>query len=278
MPTIGVVIPGVINHDYLGEVFRGVADTAKQHRYSLITSIQNPIRQDDLTHLFGRGGCDGAVMVIPHDYVHIVDVCRRSGRDCVLIDYPVAQDVADLPTVEVTNREAIREVMRHLIGLGHRRIGLITGGMVQAAGRQRLLGYQDGLSEAGIAFDPSLVVNGEWVQTVSYTAAMQLLQLTPRPTAIVASSDLSAFAAYRAARELGLEISRDLSVTGFDDIRLATSVSPPLTTVRQPMYQLGQTAVEMLIARLEGQPIPELHVRLNTELIIRQSTGPVANP
>ncbi|HVU12135.1 MAG TPA: substrate-binding domain-containing protein [Phototrophicaceae bacterium] len=278
MPTIGVVISGIISHDYLGEVFRGVADTAKQHRYTLITSIQNLTRQDDLTHLFGRGGCDGAVMVIPHNYEHMVEVCRRSGRDCVLIDYPRPQEVDDLPTVGVTNRAAIQGVVRHLVGLGHRRIGMITGGMVHSAGLQRLLGYQDGLAEAGIPFDPELTAGGEWSQPVVYAAAKELLQLSPRPSAIVASSDLGAFAVYRAARERGLEISRDLSVTGFDDNRLASAVAPPLTTVRQPTYELGKTAVEMLIARLEGQPLPELHVRLNTELIIRQSTGPATTP
>jgi len=273
VPTIGVMIPGVINHDYLGEVFKGVADTAKQHRCSLLTNIQNPSRQDSLTHFLGRGGCDGVVMVIPHNYERLVEVCREYQRECVLVDYPATSGVDDLPSVSVTNREGILSGMRHLLALGHQRIGFITGRMDGAAAQERYEGYRQALEEAGIAYDPALVVDGGWLHVLSYRGTQALLQLDPPPTAIMASCDVSAAAAYQATHERNLTVGKDLSIVGFDDVRMAMTLTPPLTTVRQPMYQLGKTAVEMLLQRLSGQTLPELHVRLETELIIRQSTG-----
>ena len=271
--TIGVLIPGVVNHDYLGEVYRGIADTAKQHRHSLLTSIQNPTRHDDLAHFLGPGGCDGVIMVIPDNYVHLVDLCRQYQRECVLIDYPLETGVDDLPTIECTSREGILSAMQHVLALGHRRIGFISGDLSHRIARERYQGYREALEAAGIAEDPALLASGPWSPTDFLTAARQLLQVEPLPTAIVASSDFMAYAVYQAARERGLEIGRQLSVTGFDDIRLASTISPLLTTVRQPMYQMGQTAVELLTRRLNGQPIEALHVRLPTELIVRQSTG-----
>ena len=275
MNTIGVVIPGVVNEDYLGGIYRGIADTAKQHRYSLLTSIQNPKRHDDLTHFLGEGGCDGAVLVVPHDYERVIDLCSEYGRECVLVDYTGDQDMSSLPTVEVKNREGILLAMQHLLDLGHRRIGFMTGLMDHASAHQRLQGYRDALEAADIPYDPTLVAKASWLPPENYVAAHELLQLTPPPTAIVTSSDLGAFAAYRVANERGMVIGWDVSITGFDDIRAASTATPPLTTVRQPIYRLGQVAVEMLVKRLKGEPLPELHVRLDTELIVRQSTGAV---
>ena len=149
--------------------------------------------------------------------------------------------------------------------------------MEHASAQQRLQGYQDGLAAAGIPFDANLVADGDWMEARGYEAARTLLQLEQPPTAIVSSCDLSALGAMHAARERGLKIGTQLSVTGFDDIKAAATVSPPLTTVRQPMYQMGKLAVEMLIKRLDGETLPELHERMDTELIIRQSTGPAPN-
>ncbi|MEP7293114.1 MAG: substrate-binding domain-containing protein, partial [Chloroflexota bacterium] len=250
MRTLGVIIPGVVNEDYLGEVYRGIADAAKQHRCSLMTSIQNPRRQDDLSHFLGRGGCDGAVLVVPYQYDQIIERCREAGRQCVLLDYAGDREAQLFPTVEVRNREGIVLVMQHLVELGHRRIAFITGAMEHDSAHQRLRGYEEGLKAAGIAYNPALVVIGSWLPPENYTASQQLFQLRPLPTAIVTSSDIAALATYRVARECGVEIGREISVTGFDDVRAASTSSPPLTTVRQPIYQLGQVAIDMLVRRL----------------------------
>jgi len=278
MYTIGIVIPGVVTHDYLGGVFRGVADSAKQHRCSLTINIQNPTRHDDLDRFLEPERCDGVILVVPYDYARVLEACRKYNRDFVQVDYLAEADAERVPTVQIKNREAILGVMEHVLALGHQRIGFITGRMEHASAQQRLQGYQDGLAAAGIPFDANLVADGDWMEARGYEAARTLLQLEQPPTAIVSSCDLSALGAMHAARERGLEIGTQLSVTGFDDIKTAATVSPPLTTVRQPMYQMGKLAVEMLIKRLDGETLPELHERVDTELIIRQSTGPVPNP
>ena len=274
MRTIGVIISGVIIHDYLGEVFRGIADTAKQHGYSLITNIQNPRRHDNLAHLLAPGVCDGVVVVFPYNSVEVMEKCRASRHKCVLIDYGRDEDALDFPTVLSTNREGMLSAMQHLLALGHRRIGFIAGGQDSITGRERLASYHDALQMAGIDFDPALVGNGNWTQQTSYTVSKELLHLPEPPTAIAASCDTSALGAVQAARELGLEIGTQISVTGFDNIRIASSITPPLTTVHQPIYQFGQNAVEMLVKLINNIPLPERHVRLPTELIVRQSTGP----
>jgi len=136
--TIGVIISGVIIHDYLGEVFRGIADTAKQHGYSLITNIQNPRRHDNLAHLLAPGVCDGVVVVFPYNSVEVMEKCRASRHKCVLIDYGRDEDALDFPTVLSTNREGMLSAMQHLLALGHRRIGFIAGGQDSITGRERL--------------------------------------------------------------------------------------------------------------------------------------------
>jgi LacI family transcriptional regulator len=215
------------------------------------------------------------ISVVPYNYERLIELCRFYQREYVLVDYQDEGDIRDVPSVEADNRQSIMGVMRHLFDLGHRRIGFITGDLKMISARQRLQGYKDALKATGIRYDPALVGTGDWLHTRAYTVAKALLQLNPPPTAIVGSNDFSAFGAMQAAHQLGLEVGRDVSITGFDDIRMASTVTPALTTVRQPMYVMGVTAVEMLIKRMNGEPIPNLHVRLPTTLVIRESTGQV---
>lgn len=275
MRKIGVVIPGVVQMDYLGELYRGITDAALQNRCTLVTSIHNARRQDDLSHFWGQDGCDGAVLAAPYNYNQVIEQFREHACECVLVEYAGEPYEQLYPTIGVQNCPGIRLAMQHLFEQGHRRIGFITGRIQDASAQQRLFGYQASLEGAGIPFDPALVAEASWMAPENYVAAQALLQRDPQPTAIVASSDVGAFAAYRAAREMGLTVGRDISITGFDDMRSAGKSSPPLTTVRQPVSQLGQLAVELLLKRLKGEPLPHMSVRLETELIVRQSTGRV---
>ena len=131
------------------------------------------------------------------------------------------------PTVSSTNREGIQSVMQHLFALGHTRIGFISGGQESATGRERLAAYREALETAGIGYDPALVRNGNWTQQPSYLVAKELLQRSEPPTAIAAACDASALGVVQAARELGLEIGGQISITGFDNIRIASSMTPP---------------------------------------------------
>ena len=271
--TIGVVITGTLSGEYNSDLVRGITETAKKRGYSLMLYSERSSREDDLIRMFGPGGCDGIIVIVPNQYQRLLELCRQYGRDHVLIDYQGDDDMTDVLTVEVHNYQAILQVMSHLLELGHRRIAFITGLIRVASAQQRLQGYLDALDTAGIAYDPALVAEGDWFHERAFELTQQLLDLDDPPTAIVASNDLMAFGAMQAARHRGLEIGGDISITGFDDIDMASTVTPSLTTVRQPIARLGEVAVDMLVKRHQGQEIAQPHAQLDTELIIRQSTG-----
>ena len=164
--------------------------------------------------------------------------------------------------------------MRHLLQLGHRRIAQITGplGWVATEGRRR--GYRAALASAGILPDPALEVESIPETGPGWQAAEKLLGLPDRPTAIFAFNDNIAIGAVQAARARGLRVPEDLSIIGFDDVEHATIVTPELTTVRQPLAEMGRTAVSLLMRLLERQRFETLHVELATRLVVRDSTAP----
>jgi LacI family transcriptional regulator len=165
--------------------------------------------------------------------------------------------------------------MRYLLALGHRRIGFITGRMTLICSRDRLQGYRDGLAEVGLPFDPELVREGDFSQPVGFQQGQALLSLKEPPTAILASNDVMAFGVMDAAKAQGFAVGPDISIIGFDDIFQASQVYPALTTVRQPLRSMGESAIDLLTTLIERRPAFAMRRELPTELIIRASTGPV---
>src|SRR5665647_1909030 len=200
---------------------------------------------------------DGAIIVTP-----------------TVVDADPACGPADLPTVESDNLTGGLLATRHLIELGHRRIAFLAGRPDLESSRQREAGFRQALSEAGIEVDPSLVRMSDYRRDAAHQPAIELLSRPDRPTAIFAGNDLSAIGTMEAAQEMGLDVPGDVSVIGFDDIPEAARTTPPLSTVRQPIQQMGSAAVELLIALMDGR-IPEtMHVRLPTSLVLRGTTAP----
>jgi LacI family transcriptional regulator len=184
---------------------------------------------------------------------------------------PVPRDVA---AVSAAHFAGARSVTAHLIRLGHRRIGIIAGPQDWLAGQARLAGHASALADAGALHPPELTRAGEPTVQFGRRAAGELLDLEHRPTALVGFNDKTAVGALAAAAERGLRVPEDLSVSGFDDIDLAQATSPKLTTVRQPLAEMGRMAVSLLIRLLDGHRVDALHVELATDLILRGSTGP----
>ncbi|GAB3039004.1 LacI family DNA-binding transcriptional regulator [Parafrigoribacterium mesophilum] len=176
-------------------------------------------------------------------------------------------------TIDSDNVGGARTAMRHLIGLGHRRIAHIRGRSDLASAELREAGYRESLAEAGIAFDPTLVRDGGYQAALTAGAARELLTRLDRPTAVFAANDMSALGVLTVAGELGLSVPHDLSVIGFDDIPEAASSTPPLTTMAQPLHDLGAQALEMLVELLDGHEVPG-HVQLPAKLVVRASTAP----
>jgi LacI family transcriptional regulator len=164
--------------------------------------------------------------------------------------------------------------MRHLLDLGHRRIGQITGPPGWVATEDRRRGYRAALATAGILADPRLEVSAIPEIGPGREAARELLELDDPPTAIFAFNDNIAIGAMQEARSRGLSVPEDLSLVGFDDVEHATIVTPTLTTVRQPLAEMGRTAVSLLSRLLERQRFETLHVELATRLVVRESTSP----
>ena len=170
------------------------------------------------------------------------------------------------------NRDAAERMTRYLIGLGHKRIGLIAGPFSKVARvRHRLEGYRAALESAGLEFDPDLVTESHPDLLEGHQAMESLMRLQNRPTAVFAASDVLAIGAMKAARSLGLSVPADISIAGFDDIDMASYQDPPLTTVKVPAYQIGQIAAQIATEPL-GAP-PKKYC-LDTDLVIRSSTGP----
>ena len=159
------------------------------------------------------------------------------------------------------------------MNLGHRRIGYITGDERLAPAKDRHRAYVDTMAQQGLGRDAALIVKGDFTQKRGFEGAMRLLALADPPTAIFAANDLSAFGAIAAVREAGLRVPDDISVIGFDDIPTASQFYPPLTTVRQPIHQIGRAAVNTLLARIAGIEPASPQVILPTELILRASTA-----
>jgi LacI family transcriptional regulator len=184
-----------------------------------------------------------------------------------------------MPVVDSQNLEGANRVTRHLIELGHRRIGFLGGRPDLESARQREEGFRAALAEAGIDFDPGLFRVGGFLAETASGPARELLSLPDRPTAVVAANDRSAIEVMRIAAELGLSVPGDVSIVGFDNIPESALVDPPLTTVDQSIQSLGYEAVRLLLDFIEH---PErhvgeepIHIRLPTELVVRRSTGPV---
>jgi LacI family transcriptional regulator len=180
-----------------------------------------------------------------------------------------------LSHISVADEEAAEEMTEHLIGLGHRHIGFIMGHPDHGSSHDRLAGYRSALARHGIDHDVTLVEHGRYDFESGYACARRLLALNPRPTAIFASNDHMAMATLTAAYELQLAIPGDLSVAGFDDTSFAGYAWPPLTTVRQPVFEVAQLATNMLLDRLQGRADETSDRQLRAEIVCRASTGPL---
>lgn len=185
-----------------------------------------------------------------------------------------SRDDAAHPYVDVDNRAGMRMVVEHLLEQGHTQIAAIAWPEESQVGTERLSGYYDAMQAAGLAIDPEWVIHGEGVDEYGYRAAVSLLSLPEqrRPTAMITLVDLIAIGAMRAVKECGLQVGRDIAITGFDDVPIIQYLQPALTSVRQPVWEIGQRVVKMLVLLLESKPPTAQHVLLPPQLIIRESS------
>jgi LacI family transcriptional regulator len=200
---------------------------------------------------------------------------RRQGIAFVVVDTDSAT-TASVPTVGSNNWNGGLLATRHLLELGHRRIAIISGPQDVLCSRARLAGFRFAHDEAGIAVDPQLVRYGNFYINAGYEHGMGLLDRPDRPTAIFAGSDMQAMGVLRAARRLGLDVPRDLSVIGYDNITVSAWTDPALTTIDQPLRDMAGTATRMVLDLARGEEVQTSRIDLVTELVVRESTAPPA--
>ncbi|HEC22840.1 MAG TPA: LacI family transcriptional regulator [Chloroflexi bacterium] len=270
--TIGMILPDSAN-PFFAEVARSIEAVSFEHGYSVILCNTDGDLEKELlyTDLLVEKRVDGILFVAAGMSAEHILALEEQHMPVVVIDRDIPDVAVD--SVLTDNAQGGLLATRHLIELNHRRIGCITGPSDVTPSAERVSGYQQALQENGIPLDETLIVRGDFQYESGYRATRHLLALSDPPTAIFACNDLMAIGAVCAARELGLSVPEDLSIVGFDDIRLASFVNPSLTTIAQPKHEMGVLATQMLLERMQDRDRPPRRQMLSTSLVPRQSTA-----
>jgi LacI family transcriptional regulator len=275
--TLGVLLPDLYG-EFFSEVIRGADQTARRQGYHLLVSSSHSDRADVEAALRAmRGRVDGLVLMAPDLDAHALAANLPASVPVVLLNAAGDGDSADAVTID--NFGGAVAVVRHLIAAGHRKVATITGAVTNHEAQERLRGYAAALGGAGIKRRAEWEPSGAFTEDGGYAAARALLAARPRPTAIFAANDSMAIGAMSAIRDAGLRVPEDVAVAGFDDVPMARYMSPPLTTVRVPINELGARAVQRLLDAIAGggARAPRRET-LATTLVVRRSCGGVRPP
>lgn len=258
-------------------VVRGAVEAARAQGKDVVLTVDPaPDDCDDwVRHALSRG-TDGLLSVVAVPSEHARRALADAGVPLVVVD-PLHQVPDGTLSVAATNFKGAFDAAQHLISLGHRRIATITGPIDQDNAIARLAGFQAAMLQAAVPVDDGLIIRAHYGVDQGHEATRLLLTRASRPTAIFGASDDTALGAIHALRELGLRVPEDISVIGFDDLTAAAWADPPLTTIRQPLAQMGSAAVDALVQSRLGRA-PAAHTELSTTLIVRSSTAPPREP
>ncbi len=265
------------SRNYLMEIQSGMLEACRASHYNLLLAPVGSGKQRaaDIKGLFEYFGPDGVVLIPPLTDDDVVLAYLNEHQvpyACIAPRNPESRI-----GVMMDETAAVMALMEGLIALGHRRIGHIKGPPSHGACEWRYKGYRDALRQAGIAYDPDLITQGEFSHESGINGANRLLDLPSPPTAIFAANDDMAAGVIRAACERGLVVPRDLSVCGFDDTPIARQIYPALTTVRQPTSEMGRLATLELLEKIRS-PVAGCMVHVEHALIFRESTRPPKQP
>jgi DNA-binding LacI/PurR family transcriptional regulator len=275
--TIGVVVT-TITDPFIAEIVQAVESTAHIHGYSVIlaSSKSEPDREIAAVEMLQSKRVDGVIVTSSRVGALYREHLERLGVPVVLVNTHRAQREPYTFSITVDNRYGACRATEHLLQLGHRRVGYVTGAVNHSDDLERMAGYRQALGEADIVFDGALVVRGTGRVGGGERALPVFMALEEPPTAVFCYNDVTAIGLLHAARRFGLAVPQELALVGFDDIPFASYVFPPLTTVAQPKPAMGQQAVEMVLALmtdglLDGKAVS--NVVLQGQLIVRESSG-----
>lgn len=271
--VIGTLIPDIAN-PFFALIFRGIEDALAEHDFSVIlanTDDDFAREERGVSMLRGRQ-VDGLILATARLQDPLIERLMAERVPLVLVNRHTAPITPN--AVVPADYAGAGTAVAHLIGLGHRRIGHITGSEDMSTGATRLFGYRDALQHHDIPFDPELVAKGSFREQGGYEGMWRLLSIAEPPTAVFAVNDLAAAGAIRAIREAGLDVPRDISVVGFNDLSTVAPTAPSLTTLHLPLQAMGMAAAERLLAQIQGRTAFNDPVIVPVTLLVRGSTGP----
>jgi LacI family transcriptional regulator len=274
--AIGYILPTSsprFSDPFYATFLAGLCDEAAEHQIDLIVSSSPPdsdLEKAMYQRWFQSLRVDGMVLNRIRLQDWRIDFLAENKVPFVTLGRLPSH--ADCPYVLVNERGGFERLVTHLVQKGHKRLAYIGASpdlMIQV---ERFAGYKRGLELAGLPYDGKLVLRGNLTEEGGYSAAQKLLALPDRPTAILGCNDLTAMGILKAAQESGLQVGTDLAVAGYDGIQETAYTNPPLTTLRQPTYEISRRLAAMLISVTKGEPISDPHITLEPELILRSST------
>ena len=273
--TIGLVISDIEN-PYFTAVVRGAEDVAHRRGYTMVLANTDEDAEREALCLQTMAAERAAGVVVASTGQHSAGLRRliSTGIPVVALDRRIAG--ANVDTVVVDNETAAYEAVRHLASLGHRRVAMVGGPGKVSAISEREAGYERAVRDHGL--ERGLLWHGDLREAGGRRTTLELLREPERPTAIFSVNSMSTIGVLHALRDLGLRAPDDVSVIGFDDIPTGDLLDPPLSVVRQPTYQLGARAAELLLRRVQEPDAPVQEVVLAASLVLRPSTGPVPRP
>jgi LacI family transcriptional regulator len=271
--TVGLLISQSHNPHYW-EVVQGAEDELEKEGYHLLFSSTSldPNREWQILHSLLRRRMDALILTLS-----FMEQSKEILQQLISQGYPVVtlgKIAFDTDAVMTTYRNATRELMTHLLALGHQRIGFVFGVGSPDLGKNRMTIYKEALTEAGLPVDESLIDRCGINLEDSYRAALRLLSHEPRPTALLVINDWLAIGALRAAAEKGLRVPDDLSIASFDNTELAAYLFPPLTSIRSAGHEIGRQAAKLALDRIQDPQRPLRRVQIEAQVVYRGSTGP----
>ena len=268
--TIGMMVPDSSN-PFFAEVARGIEDTSFDQGYSVIlcNSDGDMEKEQFYINVLVEKRVDGIIFVAAGGSAQHIRSLLERDMPLVIVDREIAG--VEVDSVLTDNLQGGYLATQHLIELGHRRIGCITGPSDLTPSAERVLGYKRALAEYNLVVNEDLILKGDFQYESGYQAAREFLTMNEPPTAVFACNDLMAVGAVSGVRRNGRRVPWDLAVVGFDDIALASFTNPPLTTVAQPKHEMGVLAAQMLMERIKDKTMPPRRRLLETTLVVRES-------
>ncbi len=273
--TIALVLTDITN-PFFTTVARGVEDTASKQGFSVLfcNTDESENKETGYLNVLLQQQVKGVLLVPAGPSTESISLLQKHGTPVVVLDRRVPD--ARVDTVRCDSEQAAYQLVRHLLGLGHERIAVLSGPRVATTAVDRVAGYRRAMAEAGLGDTAELEYYGEFSRGSGYWMTQEVLATTPRPTALFATNNFIAIGAVRALREARLRAPEDISMVVFDDLPASLVVEPFFTAATQPAYEMGSKAAELLLTRLTGEgPAEPQEIVLPTEVIVRKSSGPV---